>query len=332
MEYKDYYKILGVDRNADADAIKKAYRKLARKYHPDVNKESEAEAKFKEISEAYSVLSDPEKRKRYDNLGSDWQSGARHRPPPGGGRQYQYRSTGGPQGDFGFRDAGDFSEFFQSLFGNMGASFGGGGGGGFAGASPFGGGEAARPPSRSPDQEVEITIPLEEAYRGTQRRLSLKQPEVGEDGQVRERTRTYTVKIPAGTTEGTRIRLAGQAAAQPGAQAGDIYLRVHLASHPRFEVKGRDLETEVPVTPWEAALGSKLPLRTLDEQVTLTVPPGVPSGQRLRLKGKGMPGTKNQPRGDLYALVKIVVPKELSDEERELFEQLAGVSSFNPRQ
>lgn len=160
MEYKDYYKILGVDRNADADAIKKAYRKLARKYHPDVNKESEAEAKFKEISEAYSVLSDPEKRKRYDNLGSDWQSGASHRPPPGGGRQYQYRSTGGPQGDFGFRDAGDFSEFFQSLFGNMGSSFGGGGG--FAGASPFGARTAppARSASRSaPPCTCEPTLP-----------------------------------------------------------------------------------------------------------------------------------------------------------------------------
>ncbi|MFW5802480.1 MAG: DnaJ C-terminal domain-containing protein [Verrucomicrobiota bacterium] len=331
MEYKDYYKILGVDRNADADAIKKAYRKLARKYHPDVNKAPEAEAKFKEISEAYSVLSDPEKRKKYDNLGSDWQSAAGYRPPPGGGRQYQYRSAGGPQSDFGFGGASGFSEFFQSLFGDMGASFNAREGG-FAGGSPFGSGQTSRPPSRSPDQEVEITIPLEEAYRGTRRRLSLKQPEVDEAGQVRERTKTYTVKIPAGTAEGSRIRLAGQAAAQPGAQAGDIYLRVHLARHPRFKVKDRDLETEVPVTPWEAALGTKLTFRTIDEQVNLTVPAGVQSGQRLRLKGKGMPATKSKPAGNLYAIVMIVVPKRLTDEERELFEKLADVSSFNPRQ
>jgi len=328
VKFQDYYEILGVSRSATQAEISRAYKRLARKFHPDVNKSKDAEEKFKQLGEAYEVLRDPEKRRRYDALGSNWRMGQDFTPPPGWENvHFEFRpGQGGPQG-FDFTDfgPGGFSDFFRTIFGGGLSGFPGEGTGPFAGRE---GGWA------TPGQDVEaaLTVSLEDAYRGAKKSVSLQVEEPDSRGRVRRATKTYDVTIPAGTTDDARIRLAGQGGkGSDRGPAGDLYLRVHIAPHPTFRLRNHDLEVDVPVTPWEAALGAKMDVPTLDAAVTMTLPAGTQSGLRLRLRGKGLP-KRGGARGDLYAVVRIHVPKELSPKERELFEELAKTSSFNPRQ
>jgi curved DNA-binding protein len=298
VEYKDYYQVLGVPRDASQDDIRRAYRKLARRYHPDLNQESDAEERFKEVSEAYEVLSDPEKRERYDNLGSSWRSAE-----AAGGADFEdlFRQQGFGGGDVRveFGD-GAFSEFFERLFGDRAAT-------------------GTTGPLRGRDHEAVLELSLEEALAGGRRRLSL------EDG------RSFDVNIPAGVREGQRIRIAGRGSSgRDGGPPGDLYLRVRLRPHPRFGREGDDLYLDLPVAPWEAALGATVPVQTLTETAQVRVPAGSSSGRRLRLRGRGLP-KQGGGRGDLYANVQIAVPKRPSDEERQLFERLASVSEFDPR-
>lgn len=310
VSFRDYYEVLGVPRGASDEEIRSAYRKLARTYHPDVSKEPEAEDRFKEISEAYEVLRDPEKRKRYDQLGANWKAGE----DVGGAEGFEgFRQAGfGQQGPFGgdvrvdFGGGNGFSDFFESMFGGRGA--GPRRGAGFEGFAMRGG-----------DQEATLEISLEEAARGGRRKISFG------DG------RDYDVDIPAGVRDGQRIRLAGEGEqGAGGGPSGDLFLRVRIKPDRRFRVEGSNLATELPVAPWEAALGATVELPTLEGTARVKVPAGSSSGRRLRLKGEGMPGPGKQ-RGDLLATVKIVVPKKLSKRERELFEQLSETSKFDPR-
>jgi curved DNA-binding protein len=316
VAFRDYYDILGVSRDASPDEIRRAYRTLARRYHPDVNKDPDADERFKEIGEAYEVLSDEEKRKRYDRLGANWKAGDdvseaqgfdfRDFAGRGGGRRGARAGAGAGNG-FGdirmeFGSGGDFSEFFESMFGSR-TRGGGGGGGGFEGFSTRGG-----------DQEAVLELSLEEAAKGGQRKVSLG------DG------RDYDVNIPAGVRDGQRIRLAGEGGrGAGGGPPGDLFLRVRVKPDPRFRVEGKDLYTDVPVAPWEAVLGAEVEVPTLDGTSRVKVPPGSSCGRKLRLRGQGLAD------GDLYATVKIVVPKKPGKKERELFEQLAQVSKFDAR-
>ncbi|MGH2936831.1 MAG: DnaJ C-terminal domain-containing protein [Solirubrobacterales bacterium] len=304
--YRDYYEVLGVPRGAGDEEIRTAYRKLAREHHPDVNKDPAADDRFKEISEAYEVLRDPVKREKYDRLGANWKAGEDVSGASGFGGYGDVRTDFGDGGGF---DGGGFSDFFESFFGRRRAGPGGPGGG-FEGFSMRGG-----------DQEATLEITLEEAARGGKRKISLA------DG------RDFEVQIPAGVRDGQKIRLAGQGGGgAAGGPAGDLYLRVRVKPNPRFSLDGDDLVVEVPVAPWEAALGATVPVPTLDRGVAqVKVPAGSSSGRRLRLRGEGMPGPGGR-RGDLYAVVRIVVPKRLEQRERELFEELAAVSRFDPRQ
>ncbi|KXX63609.1 DnaJ C-terminal domain-containing protein [Marichromatium gracile] len=293
MQYKDYYKTLGVARDASQDEIKRAYRKLARKYHPDVSKESDAEARFKEINEANEVLHDPEKRAAYDALGSGWRAGQDFRPPPGGGRRGHYR--------FDADDVGDFSDFFSSIFGRA-----------FGGAEP--------PRRRGQDQTVRIALDLDEAYRGVTRQVRVES-----SGNAR----TLKVRIPAGVTQGRQIRLAGQGGAGlGGGPAGDLYLEVELKPHPHFTPDGRDIHLRLPLAPWEAALGAAVSVPTLGGTVSLKIPPGSQSGQRLRLKGRGLPG---DPPGDTLVTLEIQAPPATTEAARRAYRKLAEQLDFNPR-
>lgn len=315
MKYQDYYQILGVSRTASAEDIKKAYRRLARKYHPDVSKEAGAEERFKEVAEAYEVLRDPEKRAAYDQLGSNWRAGQEFRPPPGW--QSRSRGPGGApfSGGFGGRE---FSDFFESLFSNL----GGGVGPGFSGARGF------QSPGQS--QTVALDITLEEAYHGGNRSLQLQLPERDASGRTGTRTRTLNVKIPAGVTTGQKIRLAGQGGAGVGGgPSGDLYLEATIQPHPLYQLKGRDITLEVPLTPWEAALGCKVDVPTLGGPVTLSIPANARNGQQLRLRGRGLPG---QPPGDQFAVLRIVNPPADTEAARALFQQMARELPFNPRQ
>jgi curved DNA-binding protein len=297
--FRDYYETLGVPRTASEDEIRRAYRRLARENHPDVNKDPAAEQRFKEISEAYEVLRDQEKRERYDRLGSNWRAGQDVSGSPG----FQDVRMDFGNGDFG--DGGDFSDLFEGLFGQRrGARARGGfGGGGFS--------------SRGMDVEAVLELSLEEAARGGRRSLSL-------DGQELE------VEIPPGVRDGQRIRLAGEGEPGPGGgPPGDLFLRIRLRPHKRFRVDGRDLYTDLPVAPWEAALGAEVEVPTLTGRGRVKVPEGSSSGRKLRLRGEGMPGPGGP--GDLYASVKIVVPKKPSRKERELWQELAERSKFDPR-
>ena len=319
VQFKDYYETLGVPRTATSDDIKKAFRKLARIHHPDVAKnKATAEAKFKEINEAYEVLGDPEKRKKYDELGADWEHGRQFRPPPGYGAQ---GGAGGFQeGPFEFSGTG-FSDFFEQFFGGGMRS-----GGGFRGQSPFG--EHANMEVPGTDAEADIMVTLEEALRGATRQVTLRRTD--QYGKA-FKTDTYQVKIPAGIREGKLIRLAGQGnPGRGGGAAGDLYLRVRLAKHPDFTVEGYDLRHEIPLAPWEAVLGKKVSVPTLDGSANLTIKPGTQAGTQLRLRGLGLSKDKGA-RGDLYAVVTIEVPENVTDAERALWEQLAAKSSFNPR-
>ena len=315
VEFQDYYKTLGVERGATEDQIKRAYRKLARKYHPDISKAPDAEEKFKQLNEAHEVLKDPEKRKLYDRLGADWKAGQDFRPPPDW-KDMHFESRSGPSMD-GF-DAGGFSDFFREIFG----------GGGRARAAR---GEPSQWVMRGADHEADIAVALEDAYHGAVKSITLQGRELGPDGQIRQTTNAFKVRIPAGVTDGKRIRLPKKGGAGlGGGPPGDLHLRVHIEPHRRFRLRGKNLEVDVPVTPEEAALGAAVEIPLIDGEVKLTIPEGVQSGQKLRLKGKGFPFKKGG-RGDLLAVVKIVVPKKPSSEEKALFEEMAKVSDFNPR-
>jgi curved DNA-binding protein len=321
VQFKDYYETLGVARGASQEEIKKAYRKAARKYHPDVNKNPGAENKFKEAAEAYEVLGDAEKRKKYDELGANWKQGQEFRPPPGW-ENVHFESQGRPEsmGGFSQEDLGGFSDFFASMFG------GAGGGGEFHTANFGGMGGRMGRRRRGEDHEADVKISLEDAYHGAKKSISLQTAEVDEQGRVQRHTRTYDVKIPAGTTAGSRIRLAGQGGEGIGdGPTGDLYLRATIEPHEVFRVNGHDLEVDLQVTPWEAALGAKVTVPTLDGNASITIPPGTQSGKKIRLRGKGLRGA------DLYAIVKIMVPDELTHKEKELFAELAKHSKFNPR-
>ena len=304
MQYKDYYKILGVKREASEDEIKKAYRKLARKYHPDVSKEKNAEDKFKEVNEANEVLSDKEKRAAYDNLGS-YQPGQDFRPPPGWGEQADYNNM-------------DFGDLFSQMFGSAGH----GRRQGFGGRSFSQAGQ---------DYEVELEITLEEAYQGAEKNLQLEVPEPSPQGFMVRVPRTIKVRIPKGASDGQRLRVAGKGGSgQHGGAAGDLFLRITFLPHAWFKSSGHDVTLDVPLTPWEAALGTSVEIPTLAGKVRLKVKPGSRSGQKVRLAGKGLPkaGTGH---GDLYAVFQIATPESLTEKEQALFEELQQVSDFNPR-
>jgi curved DNA-binding protein len=340
VQFKDYYEVLGVPRTASDDDIKKAFRKLARQYHPDVAKDKKtAEAKFKEINEAYEVLGDPAKRKKYDDLGPNWKQGAEFRPPPGwesfagGGRGG--RPGGGSQ-EFHFGGTG-FSDFFEQFFGS--ARRGGPRTGGF-------GDDLAE---RGEDIEGDIMVPLEEAVKGSTRTISVERgvtcdncggtgernrrvcPTCGGAGRV-HKTEQYQVRIPPGVANGQKLRLAGRGeAGVGGAAAGDLYLRVRFAKHPEFQMEDGNLVYEASLAPWEAVLGTQLSVPTLDGRVNIKIPPGTQSGQRLRVRSRGLP-QRGGGQGDLLVEVKIEVPAHVSEAERAAWEQLARASRFNPRE
>jgi len=310
VQFRDYYETLGVPKTATEDEIRTAFRKLARKHHPDVAKDKKAaEEKFKEINEAYEVLSDAEKRKKYDQLGAGWNQPGGFQPPPGWGTQQpgggfqQWQWGGGENGGVEFEFGGTgFSDFFEAFFG---------GGRGRSAFGGFGGRQATA--ERGADVEADIMVTLEEALHGSTRTVSLRR--AGSN-----KVENYQVKIPRGVHEGQRIRLAGQGeAGVRGGKSGDLFLRVRLAKHPDFSVEGSDLVHEVKIEPWQAVLGSELLVPTLEGNVRLKIPPGTQSGQRFRLRGRGLPSTS----GNLYVDVQINVPKKLTEREREVWRELA---------
>jgi curved DNA-binding protein len=313
MEFKDYYDIIGVKRDASQDEIKRAYRKLARKFHPDVSKEADAEARFKELGEAYEVLKDPEKRAAYDQLGADWKNGQDFRPPPDWDQGFEFHGGG-----FTEADSEQFSDFFESLFGRQ--EFRGGpraraGGGAYRG--------------HGQDSHARILIDLEDAYTGATRMLTMKHTELGADGRPHIKERTLNVRIPKGVREGQHIRLAKQGGPGiGGGEAGDLYLEVGFNPHARYHVEGKDVYLDLPVAPWEAALGAKIKLPTPSGSVDLTIPPNSSGGRKMRLKGRGLPS--KQP-GDLYVVLKIALPKADTDEARAAYRDLQAVLDFNPR-
>jgi curved DNA-binding protein len=315
---RDFYEVLGVSRDADQSEIQRAYRRLARRHHPDVNKDPAAEERFKELSEAYDVLSDPEQRKRYDAFGEDFRRVSPDVDPADWRQSHAYAGAGagrggagwspgtaGPSGGVRFTDLGEDIDL-EDLLGGM-----------FGGRRGAGWGRV-----QGSDHETEVQVTVEEAYHGTHRTLTISGP---------EGPRTVEVTIPAGVVDGQRIRLRGQGGQGiGGAEPGDLYLVVRIAPHPRYRVSGRDLEVLLPLTPWEAALGAAVEIDTPGGPATATVPAGTSSGRRLRLKGRGLPNRRGKP-GDLFAEVQIRVPTSLSPEERRLFEELGKVSTFNPR-
>jgi curved DNA-binding protein len=317
VKYKDYYESLGVPRTASADEIKKAFRKLAREFHPDVAKDKKkAEERFKEINEAYEVLSSPENRKKYDELGAHWKSGAEFRPPPGqggfGGGQ-AFRGGHGGAEEFHFGGTG-FSDFFEQMFGaRMRGGFGQSGG--FGQAGNFGQAEMSE---RGADIEGDIMVTLEEAVRGSVRTVNVTH------GDRRE---SHQVKIPPGITEGQKLRLAGRGEnGSGGGENGDLYLRVRFARHPDFEVDGHNLIYELELAPWEAALGAEISVPTLTGHVSIKIPAGTSSGQKLRVRGRGLGKD-----GDLLVAAKIVVPHKIPEAQKKQWEQLARDSKFDPR-
>jgi curved DNA-binding protein len=308
MEFKEYYGVLGVERAATQDEIKQAYRKLARKYHPDVSKEPNAEAKFKELGEAYKVLKDPETRAAYDRVGSQRQPGQDFRPPPGWDAGFEF--SGGDAG----ADSAEFSEFFQSLFGQR---------GGRAQGHPHG------MHAKGQDHHAKVMIDLQDAYLGAQRSISLQMPTLDADGHLVAQQRTLNVNIPKGVREGQHLRLAGQGGPGLGeAPAGDLYLEIAFKLHPHFRVDGRDVYFDLPIAPWEAALGAAISAPTPEGPVQLSVPPGSANGRKLRLKGKGIPGI---PAGDLYAVLVIAVPNATTDAEKAAYRTMQAAFKFNPR-
>ncbi len=323
VEYKDYYKILGVDKSANAEAIKRAYRRLARKYHPDVNKGKGSAERFKEINEANEVLGDPEKRKRYDTLGADWQHYAREGFHPGahdfGGYQVHF-GRGGTQSDF---DLGGFSDFFKTFFGDLGVRSGTSAssswGGGFS--DLFGGRKTGA--RQGEDLESAIEVSLEEAHAGTKRIIEFQ----GDQGH-----RRLEVKIPPGIRDGSRVRVTGGGSSGPGdGPKGDLYLKVKIRPHPLFERKEDDLHVEVPISVVEAALGAEIEIPTLRGKVSMRIPPETSSGKTFRLAGYGMPHVRGGGSGDQLVKVRVVFPSGLTEAERKHFEELRQLSGKNPR-
>jgi curved DNA-binding protein len=321
MEFKDYYTIMGVARDASADDIKRAYRKLSRKYHPDVSKEKNAEVRFKELGEAYEVLKDPEKRAAYDQLGANWKEGQEFRPPPGWNAGTE-RAGRGAQWDFSSADAGDHSDFFDTLFRQ-----------GFAGAGSRGGrsaGQRASYSAKGEDHHAKIQIDLEDSYSGATRTLSLRVPEMSEQGHVIPREHQITFSVPKGIRAGQHIRLAGQGAPGIGqGGAGDLYLEVEFRPHPLYRVDKHDVYLDLPIAPWEAALGAEIEAPTPTGRVEVTVPAGSATGKKLRLKGRGLPGVTP---GDFYFVLQIIVPAADTDSAKSFYESMAKqFKSFNPR-
>ena len=308
MQFKDYYLSLGVARTATQDEIKKAYRKLARKFHPDVSREKDAEARMKEVNEAYAVLSDIEKRAEYDQVGQGYQAGQEFRAPPGWDAGYATSGAGA---------AGE-SDFFESLFGQFSQRRGTGG-------------RQQRPQEtlHGADQHAKIVIDLDDAFHGAVRQLVLRSPQVDGSGRVFMQERTLDVTIPAGVKEGQHIRLTGQGLPGMGANPpGDLYLEVHFSPSEHYRVDGRDVYATTPVTPWEAALGGEIDVVTPGGKIQVSVPAGSQSGRKLRLKGRGIPG---KAAGDLYLVLNIVVPEAKTDRQREIYRTMASEMAFNPR-
>jgi curved DNA-binding protein len=312
MRFKDYYQVMGVARDASQEDIKRAYRKLARKYHPDVSKEKDAEEKFKELQEAHEVLKDPEKRAAYDQLGANWRQGQDFRPPPDWGKGFEF--SRGRAGEA----PGEFSDFFSELFGAQ---------------SPFGHARGAGRPGRGftaagQDHVARVEVDLEDAFRGGTRTIELRSPEMTADGHVIVKPRTLRVSIPAGVTDGQQIRLAGQGSpGVGGGPPGDLFLEVTIRPHRLFKAEGRDVTLTLPVAPWEAALGETVSVPTLGGSVDMKLPAGAHAGQKLRLRGRGLPGN---PPGDQFVLLKIVLPPD-SPRARQLFEQMKREVPFDPR-
>ena len=312
MEYKDYYDIMGVKRDAKQDEIKRAYRKLARKYHPDVSKEAGAEEKFKEVGEAYEVLKDPEKRAAYDQLGSQWQAGQDFHPPPGWDAGYEFSDMGegGP-------DLGGFSDFFESLYGRGFHQVGGG-------RAPGGGFQL-----RGEDHHARIMVDLEDSYTGATRSITLQVSGLDGNGRVVTRPRTLNVRIPRGIRRGQQIRLAGQGGAgHGGGEAGDLYLEVDFNLRKNIRVEGADVYLDLPLAPWEAALGATVKVPTPAGAVDLKIPPGSKAGKKLRLKGRGIPARQ---AGDLYVVLQIDLPDAKTEDQRRVYEQMKQEFSYNPR-
>lgn len=307
MKFKDYYETLGVARSATQDDIKKAYRKLARKYHPDVSKDPDAEARFKELGEAYAVLKDPEKRAAYDQMGSQWKTGQDFQPPPGwdAGFEFSGRDSGAGLG-------GDHSDFFEALFGRH------------AGA-----GQRTHVHPQGQDHHAKVLIDLADAYHGARRSISLRMPGLDAQGRVTVQERKLDVSIPQGIRAGQHLRLAGQGGPGLGqGTAGDLYLEIAFNPHPHFRVDGRDVYLDLPLAPWEAALGAAVTAPTPEGPVQLTIPPGSAAGRQLRLKGRGIPGS---PSGDLYVVLSIALPPAGSEAAQEAYRAMARAFDFNPR-
>lgn len=307
MEFRDYYQTLGVAREAGADEIKKAYRGLARKYHPDVSKEKDAEQRMKEVNEAYAVLSDPGKRAAYDKLGSGYQPGQDFHPPPDWDAGFEYSERGFPP-----EEAAGFSDFFSEIFGRMGRGAGG-----------------AYSRARAGEHHARILLDLEDSFTGPTRQISLQAPKVDDKGRLTLETRTLNVRIPKGIRASQIIRLAGQGTALRGERnPGDLLLEVGFKPHPRYRPDGRDLHLTLPVTPWEAALGAVVPVDLPDGTLKVRIPAGAQSGRQLRVRGKGIP---SDPPGDLYFDIRIVTPPAVTPKEKELYEALAKETGFDPR-
>ena len=312
MEFKDYYDIMGLTKDATQDEIKRAYRKLARKYHPDVSKEPDAEARFKEIGEAYEVLKDPEKRAAYDRLGANWKAGQDFHPPPDWDAGFEFSGGG-----FGGGDAEAFSDFFESLFGQH------------RGHAGYRSGGRRGYSARGEDHHAKILIDLQDAFEGATRSIVLQVPELDNEGRVHTRKRTLKVRIPKGVKQGQHIRLAGQGAAGlGGGPAGDLYLEVEFRPHPFYHVEGRDLYLDLPVAPWEAALGATVKVPTPGGPVDLKIPAGSGQGRKLRLKGRGIPG---KPPGDLYVVLQIALPPADTEQAKAFYRRMQQEFDFNPR-
>ncbi len=341
VSYQDYYQTLGIARDASAAQVKKAFRKLAAKYHPDVNKAKDAEDKFKQINEAYEVLSDPEKRKLYDQLGPNWKAGQEFKPPPDWEKQFGGGNVRFQHGGFSFGSSGDFSDFFEMLFGKGfegTQAFGGGaesifGGGAHGARKIFTGGRGfgQQRPAAGDTQEASLEISVHDAVNGARRRITLSSTEEGASGMPEQKVRSFDVTIPPGSMDGTIIRLAGQGGrGSQGAPSGDLLLHIKVAPDNIYSLQGKDLNVRVPVSPWEAALGADVDVLLPQGSVRVKVPAGAQSGTKLRLKGKG--AGKDGAKGDAYVEIQVAVPRHLTGEEKEIYEKLRSISKFNPRQ
>lgn len=305
MKYKDYYQIMGLNRNASQDEIKRAHRKLARKYHPDVSKDADGEARFKEVGEAYEVLKDPEKRAAYDRLDPNMQADQEFQPPPGWDSGFEFRggTTAG---------AGGFSSFFEQLFGHQQA-----------------GGTYGNRNATGQDHHAKVLVDLDDVFHGATRNITLQSPELDESGHVRLKNHTLTIKIPKGMKEGQQLRLKGQGATGMGQGAkGDLYLEIHFNPHPIFRTEGRDLYLQLPVAPWEVALGATVQTPTLAGTVGVKIPAGSNSGKKLRLKGRGIPG---DPAGDIYVTLNVIAPPANNEQAKALYKEMESKLAFNPR-